>query len=61
MATKKRLELDIRAQGGKQVEKNLKEIGHVGEETGKKVKRGGAQASKGLKAVDAAVSRTAGR
>lgn len=57
MATK-RTELDIRSKGGDKVERDLKKIGATGEATGRKISKGGAQASKGLKAVDAAVART---
>jgi len=57
MATKK-TELEIRSKGGEKVERDLKKIGATGETAGKKIEKGSKQASKGLKAVDAAVSET---
>ena len=54
---KKRTELEIRSKGGNKVERDLKKISAAGDEAGRKIKRGGAQASSGLKAIDAASAR----
>jgi len=57
MATKT-TKLEIRSSGGKEVEGELNKLGTTGLSAGKKIEKGGKQASKGLKAVDVAVSET---
>ena len=57
MATK-RTTLQIDSKGGEKVASDLKKIGAIGEKSGKKIETGTKKASKGLKAVDAAVAST---